>query len=143
MSNDKAWDDSEVYLREYANSFATDLGAGIGLNVSDVHDPSTWMCVWNVGADSIFRYYKDRKLLRVKTPEPGLSTDLLGELAGAEIVADDVVSMTFDMDQPGITIAVNDRMVVIGERCSDGGAEWWACSPNNTELPQTHTDSAG
>jgi len=124
MSNDKAWDDSEVYSSKYWSEFTMDLNAGIGLNVSDVHDPSTWLCAWHVGADSICRYYKDGKLLRVKTPEPGMSMALLGELAGIEIVANDTISMTFDTLSNAVEVAVNDRVVVIGKRSSDGGCEW-------------------
>lgn len=126
MSNDKAWDSDEVYSREYANKFATDLGAGLGLNVSDAHDPSKWLCAWSVGADSIVRGYKDGKLITVKTPEPGLSVALLGELAGIEISADDVVSMTYEMDSGAIKVAVNDRIVVTGAETSDGGSMWRA-----------------
>jgi hypothetical protein len=124
MSNEKAWDPDEVYSPKYANEFTMDLAAG--LNASDVLDTSTWVDAWHLGADSIFRYYKDGKLLRVKTPEPGISMELLGQLSGVEIVADDIVRMSFEMDSDAVVVAVNDRTVAYGARRSDGGCEWWA-----------------
>jgi hypothetical protein len=125
MSNENAWD-SDVYSPKYANEFTMDLSGGIGLNVSDAHDTSKWICAWHVGADSAMRHWIDGKLVSVKTPEPALSMALLGELAGIEIVADDTVSINFEMDSAAVKVAVNDRVVVTGTRQADGGCEWRA-----------------
>jgi hypothetical protein len=132
MSNDQAWD-SDVYSTKYANEFTMDLS--VGLNAIDPPEWGNWECAWYVDANSIIRAYKDGTLVTVRTPEPGLPVALLGELAGVEIVADDVVSMTYGMDSGAIEVSVNDRVVVIGAERA-GGCEWWPYSAHNTAARQ-------
>lgn len=132
MNSDKAWD-SDVHSADYGHSLSFDpkgvsIEVDAGLNTSEPEDWRKWDVCLYAGAD-VTRIYKLGQLAGIVTPESALSFELIQELAGVSIAADDTVSMSTELGplgEPtgGIKLCVNNRQVATGYPKAHGKTEW-------------------